>query len=236
MRLRLQESLEQTVASRAHELEAQNFALQFQMNPHFLYNTITNISILAEEADQMTIVAFCQDLSSMLRYISSHDTSPVRLAEELEHTTNYINLMKLRYEDNIEFHVDIPKQLQIIYIPKLIIQPFVENAFKYGIHVNPPWIISITSQVDNHRWKLIIRDNGQGFQKNHLQQLKHLIAITDPYHRIPNLKINGMGLINVYARLKLLYNNHCTLDIDNHPAGGAVITIIVNKEVSTDNA
>ncbi|WP_173217524.1 sensor histidine kinase [Paenibacillus alba] len=82
MRLRLQESLEQTVASRAHELESQNFALQTQMNPHFLYNTITNISILAEEADQMTIVAFCQDLSSMLRYISSHDTSPVRLAEE----------------------------------------------------------------------------------------------------------------------------------------------------------
>ncbi|MCJ8014244.1 histidine kinase [Paenibacillus sp. KQZ6P-2] len=230
MRLRLQQSLEETVASRAHELEAHNFALQAQMNPHFLYNTITNISILAEESGQQSIVEWCERLSQMLRYISSNHAAPVPLSEELEHTSNYLNLMKLRYEDNIQFVIDVPEPLQQIEVPKLIVQPIVENAMKYGIHVEPPWIISITGTLYADRWELIIHDNGHGFEEERIRQLTEQFRATDPLVKIPTLRINGMGLLNIYSRLKLLFGNRFAMNIANHPHGGALVSIIVKHE------
>ncbi|WP_314587984.1 histidine kinase [Paenibacillus terrigena] len=230
MRLRLQQSLEETVASRTHELEAHNFALQAQMNPHFLYNTVTNISILAEENGQQSIVKWCERLSQMLRYISSKNAAPVPLSEELEHTGNYLNLMKLRYEDNIQFVIDVPESLRQVEVPKLIIQPLVENAMKYGIHVDPPWIISITGTLHADRWELVIHDNGHGFEEDQIRQLTEQFEATDPLVKIPTLRISGMGLLNIYSRLKLLFGNRFEMNISNRSHGGALVSIIVKHE------
>lgn len=230
MRLRLQESLEETVASREQELEAHKFALQAQMNPHFLYNTITNISILAEDQGQTSIVGCCEKLAQMLRYISSTDAAPVPLAEELEHASNYLNLMQLRYEDNIRFSIDVPVALTHIEVPKLIVQPIVENAIKYGIHVDPPWIISITGTVKEDHWELTIRDNGHGFEEDSLTQLRKQFEATDPTVKIPALRINGMGLMNIYTRLRLFFGNRFAMNVSNHLEGGALVTLIVHHE------
>lgn len=230
MRLRLQQSLDEAIVSREHELEAHKFALQAQMNPHFLYNTITNISILAEDQGQTAIVGCCEQLSRMLRYISSSDAAPVSLSEELDHASDYLNLMKLRYEDNIQFSFEVPAALQRVEVPKLIVQPIVENAIKYGIHVDPPWIIAITGTLFEDRWELDVRDNGHGFGAERLAELRNQLATTDPTVRIPSLRINGMGLLNIYTRLKLLFGSRFAMNVSDHPEGGALVTLIVYHE------
>ncbi|NQX66492.1 histidine kinase [Paenibacillus alba] len=227
MRLRLQESLDEAISSRSHELEARMFALQAQMNPHFLYNTITNVSVMAEESGQQSIVDVCESLSVMLRYISSEHAAPVKLCEELEHTNSYLNLMKLRYEDDIIVHMDVSDSLLDLDVPKLMLQPIVENCMKYGIHIDPPWIITIIGRQVSGGWELTIRDNGKGFNADEIVHLQEQFAKTDPLVRIPNLKINGMGLLNIYARLTLLFGDALIFTLSNHPEGGAVVTICI---------
>ncbi|GFZ91642.1 histidine kinase [Paenibacillus marchantiophytorum] len=227
MRLRLQESLQEAIASRAHELEARMFALQAQMNPHFLYNTITNVSIMAEENGQQSIVEVCENLSAMLRYISSEHAAPVKFREELEHTRSYLNLMRLRYEDDIVVHIDVSDSLLDLDVPKLMLQPIVENCMKYAIHIDPPWIITIVGRTLPGGWELTIRDNGQGFDADAIVHLQEQFEKTDPLVRIPNLKINGMGLLNIYSRLTLLFGDLLRFTLSNHPEGGAVVTISI---------
>lgn len=229
MRLRLQESLEETIAARAHELEAHNFALQSQMNPHFLYNTITNISIMAEEQNQQSIVDSCESLTHMLRYIASSHAAPVLLQEELEHTSNYLSLMKLRYEDKLQFKVDISPALLKQEIPKLTIQPLVENALKYGIHTDPPWQIEITGTLSEDQWELMIRDSGHGFEEDQLRKLEEQLNSTDPHIKVPSLRISGMGLLNIYSRMKLHFGEQFLMQFENAPAGGAIVRLIVKR-------
>ncbi|QGQ99412.1 HAMP domain-containing protein [Paenibacillus psychroresistens] len=225
MCLRLKESLDEAVSSRAHEIEAQMFALQAQMNPHFLYNTLANISIMAEESNQTAIVDVCDSLSNMLRYVSSEDAAPVYMEQELKHTLDYLNLMKLRYEDQLIFEINIPDTMLEIQIPKLVIQPLVENCTKYAFKSNPPWRIRITGSSYADRWELSISDNGEGFEPGVIEGLKEQFRTADLLKSMPSLKINGMGLMNIYIRLKLLYGDKMIFKLDNRFEGGAVITI-----------
>lgn len=227
MRIRLQESLNEAISSRAYELEARMFALQAQMNPHFLYNTITNVSVMAEENGQQSIVEVCDSLSVMLRYISSEHAAPVKLRDEIEHTLNYLQLMKLRFEENIVFNIHVSEELLNVEFPKLIVQPIVENSMKYGINIDPPWLITVAGHSFQDRWELTIRDNGPGFTESELAYLLEQFETIDPLVKIPTLKINGMGLLNIYCRLKLLFGNKLTFHIGNHQSGGAVITICI---------
>ena len=231
MRERLQESLEEVITARLREMEANMFALQAQMNPHFLYNMISNISIMAEESHQGAIAEVCARLSGMLRYISSGSTAPVTLQQELDHTLNYLQLMRLRYEDGVRFEIDVPEALRALEVPKLIVQPLAENSMKYAIHADPPWVISIRGHDFPDRWELEIRDNGPGFAEPKLRQLKAKLASAHPMIRKPYLQIDGMGILNIYIRLKLFFDNRAEMELGNHPAGGAVVTIVVRKKL-----
>jgi len=100
---------------------------------------------------------------------------------------------------------------------------------KYGIHIDPPWIFTISGAKYADRWELVIRDNGHGFEEDRIRQLKEQFEITDPSVKIPSLRINGMGLLNIYTRLTLLFGNRFAMNIGNHPEGGALITIVVSN-------
>lgn len=222
---KLQKSFEELLQSRSHEMQAHFLALQSQMNPHFLYNIIANISVMAEENDDMEVVAVCSDISSMLRYISSDSHTPVSIEQELEHTLNFIHVMKVRYEDNIRLDIQVPDDMLGIMVPKLIIQPLVENCLKFAVHVDPPWRISIEGKCYDNRWYMVIRDNGTGFDDMFLNELQDRMSSIDLSDYAMKLKPNGMGLINIYVRLKLLYKSEAIFELSNHPDGGAVVMI-----------
>lgn len=222
---KLKSSLEETVLSRSHEMYARLLALQSQMNPHFLYNIITVISIMAEEDDSPRIVKSCRDLSNMLRYITSDYTLSVTLREELEHTLNFLNLMKVRYGSDLNFSVNIPESMMDIRLPKLVVQPLVENCTKYAFHVDPPWNIEINGRQDAAGWEISIGDNGEGFDEAWMKSALERLSSLKHGNNALGLKIDGMGLVNIYARLGLIYGENSIFKLQNKADGGAMVTI-----------
>jgi two-component system, sensor histidine kinase YesM len=225
MCIRLKSSLEEAVSARSHEIQAQMLALQSQMNPHFLYNTITIISIMAESEGNDRILKACMDLSGMLRYISAGSSGQVTVQQELEHTLNYLNLMKARYQDKLNFTLDIPEYMNEIKIPKLTIQPLVENCTKYALNLDPPWKIGIVGRLCGEVWEIAVHDNGQGFDEKWLAETQKKLDAADSSQILPGLKLDGMGLVNIYLRLKLKYGEKAVFRLHNNPEGGAAVTV-----------
>ncbi|WP_187273937.1 sensor histidine kinase [Paenibacillus sp. N3.4] len=221
MCIRLQDSIEEVIQSRSQEMQARMVALQSQMNPHFLYNTITLISIMAEEKEDHGIVQVCKHLSKMLRYILSNHARNVTMSDEVEYAASYLTLMQIRYGEKLRFHIEVDPAIMEVAVPILIIQPIVENCMKYGIHVAPPWQIELTGKTEGETWTIQIRDYGGGFTPEALQ------ALFEPkvnlYAQEPQGK--GMGLKNIAARLQLLYGEQAIFKASNHPEGGACIVI-----------
>ncbi len=129
---RLELSMDQVVELRTNEMKAHMMALQSQMNPHFLYNTLAVINGSAIENDYIKICNMCHKLSNMLRYTSSFSESLVPIQDEINHATSYLDLMKDRFEDGLTYHIKIDSTLGNIHVPKLILQPIIENCFNHG--------------------------------------------------------------------------------------------------------
>lgn len=226
MKENLQSSLQNTIEARTQAVNAKMLALQSQMNPHFLYNTLSSISILAEDGENEKVVKMCEDLSMLLRYIASGNSAMVTIEEELKHTISYMNLIKVKYEERIQFRLEIEDKMKEIKVPKLMIQPLVENSVKYGLNVTPPWVIGIYGICKNGYWYLEVKDNGTGFSDEYLDNFrKEAKGISDENRPIPELEVNGMGILNLYLRLWLLYGDKMFFEIGNHALGGAQITI-----------
>jgi two-component system sensor histidine kinase YesM len=224
MNAKLQHSVETLLFSQSQEIRATMAALSSQMNPHFLFNTITTISIMAEEGMSGEITRLCQKLSSMLRYISSEASNEVSLGAEIAYTSTYLECMKIRYPEDLLYLIEIEDELLNIPIPKLLIQPLVENCMKHGIHVQSPWRIRISGKVFEDQWTITVSDNGPGMSGDKRKELFEKINELDKSNKFPGLNVEGMGLINIYFRLKLTYNELMIFHIDES-SSGFVITI-----------
>lgn len=226
MKENLQNSLQNTIEARTQAVNAKMLALQSQMNPHFLYNTLSSISILAEDGENEKVVKMCEDLSMLLRYIASGNGTMVTIEEELKHTISYMNLIKVKYEERIQFKLETEDKMKEIKVPKLMIQPLVENSVKYGLNVTPPWIIEIHGICKDGYWYLQVKDNGTGFSEEYLKNFwEEAKGISGENRPVPELEVNGMGILNLYLRLWLLYGDKMFFEIGNHTLGGAQITI-----------
>ncbi|PQP85228.1 sensor histidine kinase [Paenibacillus sp. PCH8] len=223
----LVQSFQDRLAMKSQETEARLLALQSQMNPHFLYNNITNISIMAEEGMNEQIVAFCANIASMLRYISTPGKNGVPLSQELDYCERYLECMKIRFEDDLHYEFHIPEEMKYIQVPMLMVQPLLENAMKYGLGDTPPWKLNITGELDavQQTWQIHVEDNGPGMEPEALAKIMHYIEQSQEWERMPDLEINGMGLKNIWVRLKLWYGTAAHMQITNKPSGGVQITI-----------
>lgn len=222
----LRKSADETVLARSALLQAKLLALQAQMNPHFLYNTLNAISVMAEDEGALQTVDMIMALSQMLTYLTNGDIQkPVALDKELDYTMNFIALMKIRYEDAIDVQVDIPEDMRRIRIPKLVMQPFVENWSKYGMVAEGQSRLRICGKLEGGHWLLRIEDNGPGFDTVVLDQLHREIKDFAATGKIPDLKINKMGLLNIYIRMSFAYGRDFAFRVENRPEGGGRIEI-----------
>lgn len=225
MNIKVKKSVEDLLLSQQQEMQSKMLALQSQMNPHFLYNTLATVSAMAEENMDEQIVEMCGYVSDMLRYISSDRSPSVSIATEIEYTEKYLACMKFRYGNKLSYSIEIDDRMREIQIPKLVIQPLVENALKYGTHREPPWNVRIFGYVSSGFWQLTVQDNGCGFDQETLGDLNEKIREIDQKGLLPSLELEGMGLLNIYIRMKLTYKNQMIFSIADHPQGGAAITI-----------
>ncbi len=228
---RLHNSMEENVKSKEHELRANMIALQSQMDPHFLFNMLSVIKAFSKENDTATIELVCDYLSSILRYISNYLDHTATIGDELAHAENYLKLMKIRYEENFSYtiHNNAFPDISTMQIPKLVLQPILENCFKHGFKKTlPPWQITIHCYCVNHYdWVISVSDNGIGFDEASRKKLYEKVDefSQSPIDSLESFKIGGMGLVNTLIRLKLKYKENFFFQLDNLEAGGTCISI-----------
>lgn len=212
---KLRSTSREVLLLRNEETRAKLQATQSLINPHFLYNSLTNISAMAEEDMNDDIVKICEALCIHFRYISASGEMIVPLGKELEKSRSYLECMQLRFTEELEYTFDIPDVVREVPVPKLIAQPVLENAFKYAFVCRPPWKLSIAARLDGEHWKLTIEDNVGTMTDEKKQELLRLYKNLDLNDELKSMKIGGMGLKNVYLRLRLLYGKDAVFCIEN---------------------
>lgn len=209
------------------QLKAQYDSLQAQVNPHFIYNVLNVISYRGLINKDEIICDMCNNLASMLRYSTNTKEKESSISNEIEYLKQYFYLLKKRYLHKLEFSIDIDKKIEDQVITKIVLQQIVENSITHGLaNTTEIMEIVVTGWEENGRWYLKVCDNGQGFSKevlNNLENLQKEVAkkLINSQSNI-ELEIGGMGLINTYARLFLLYGDDLVFILANNDYGAEV--------------
>jgi two-component system sensor histidine kinase YesM len=226
MRLKLNDSVQEAVSLRAHEKEAQLVALQSQLNPHFLHNMLQTIAVMADEGEVAPIQSLIINLSKVLRYVSSTTETTATLGMEVEYAESYLAAMRARFGDSLEYVIDVPVSMRAIVVPRLIVQPFIENCFKYATASRPPWRIELRGAASEDGWTIRILDNGDGFSEATIGRVAERVsARRQKGEGLAPMSISGMGILNSYERLRLTYGERTCFQVRNRSGGGAEVVI-----------
>lgn len=225
MYTRLEGSTRELMSAKIEEIRAKMIATQSMIKPHFIFNNLANISIMAEENMNDEIVILCKNLCDYLRYISADSLTTVDIPTEIYYTEKYLECMKIRYGKRLEYYFDIPEEMEKVKISKLTIQPIIENSLKYAFRNDPPWILRITGQINEKGWEISITDNGVGIKDEYREEIIDNQMRIKKTKDISTMQIGGMGLANVYLRLILLHGEDAQLIFENIEGGGTKVII-----------
>lgn len=185
--------------------------LQAQINPHFLYNTLDTIIWLAEDKQHEQVVQMVDQLSIFFRTTLSKGQDFITLAEEESHVTSYLEIQQFRYQDILEYEVDMDPEIHNYYILKICLQPIVENALYHGLkNKRGKGKLTVTGKQKGDYLHFCVKDTGRGMTPEELNVLKKRIQGSD----LPESK-NGFGLQNVNERLCLNYGEECCLHVNS---------------------
>lgn len=191
---------------------AQLHALQNQIHSHFLYNALESIRMLAVEENQEQISDALVTLGQLMRYSLRWRSDIVELRAELGHINNYISFINFMEEGTFNLVVDIPEPFLTYEIPKMSIQPIVENVVQHA-GLGNPITIRIEATMEEDRLLLRVRDNGSGIGEEELRELRKRLR----EEKLPRQVDRGVGLENVHRRLLLQYGNSFGLSITSEP-------------------
>ncbi len=206
--------------------KAEYKALQAQINPHFLYNTLDTMSSIASIQNCQTVSNLCQSLSNIFRYSLDIKHPFSTVAKEIVHLKNYIFVMNVRMRDNVTYSFDIDESVLQDSIPRISIQPLVENAINHGLrNKKGEKTIAIQAVKEDGILKIAVKDNGVGMDADEMnQRLKQ--------NRIDVVETgNSIGLFNINARMKMLYGEKFGLLIESSDAGTNVILRIPSVKI-----
>lgn len=222
---KLKISMDELIDTRQQELKSRTLALQSQVNPHFYYNTLYSIIVLAENEQSKEVIQVCRNLSTIMRYITDNTNNVVSIRSELDYVNKYLYCMKVRYQSSLNYTIDLDNLLLELQVPKLIIQPIVENAIKYGTTCAPPWNISIVGHVYDTHWQIDIIDSGYGFSTEDIAIISKRIKEVNDNPGMPEMKINGLGIVNVYMRWKIYCQDTMIFNYGNTVDGHGIVSI-----------
>lgn len=218
----------QTVEKNQAQLRANEYNLLLhQINPHFLYNTLDNIHMLARmNGDDKTVRLIC-DLSSYLRISLSKGHETITVSDELEHIQSYMSIEQIRTDNLFSYSIDADPHTFQYQIPKLVIQPIVENSIKYGFsQFHCEGQIHISVKEHDSRLVLAVHNNGLSIAPDIMQTLNQmpfqpLETITDTFPSMPG----GYGIANVICRLKLRYDTAFSIVYESQNGTTCTITL-----------
>ena len=227
---RNKELIAQTFKSAVEKRDAQLRALQAQINPHFMYNTLQVIGGMALKKDAPEIYQVTLALSDILRYSLNFSEEMVTLEEEIRYLKSYVTIQNKRFNDRIELRLKLQPDTLHLRIPKLILQPLAENSFEHGLTEKPgAWILTIESRRGDHSELIIsVMDNGTGFTEERLKDIQEMLekSADDALH-----KDSQIGLANVDARIRLCSpGNGYGVFIESSESQGTTVRVVLKAE------
>jgi len=216
--------------------DAEISALQEQINPHFLYNTLESINWRAQLAGEQEIALMIQALSRIMDgSINRDNTKFITVAEEVEYMEKYMFLVQMRYSETLTFKLEIDEAAKKCYVPKLIIQPLLENAVKHGIEPVGEGEIILRVGSKEGRLMVEVEDNGQGMTLTELQQIHDIINVEIRDVHIQKGKRRSIGFQNVARRIELIYNGKAKIFVYSKENYKTVITLDLPEVISLDD-
>ncbi|MCR4568679.1 MAG: sensor histidine kinase [Pseudobutyrivibrio sp.] len=195
--------------------------IQAQVNPHFLYNTLDTIIWLVEADQKAESIKMVSALSDFFRFGLSRGQDVISLEEEQKHVLSYLSIQKIRYQDRMDYKVNIPESLYKYSVPKLTLQPLVENSIYHGIKLQrEKGSIRVDAVEVGDKIELTVKDNGAGMTTERLEELRKAIKTGE--------KI-GFGLRTVHERMQLLFGEEYGLTISSAEGVGTTITAVIPK-------
>lgn len=223
MMTRIQELVEKNRAIEREKNLAEIKALQMQINPHFLYNTLNSIYSLSKQYGVKPVMDMTYSLSSMFRIIFSQTEDTVTIRESVEQLKHYVTIQKIRFEDKLNVIFDIEEEIYACKVPRLLIQPLVENSIVHGIEKKKgKGEVNIIGYRMNEMIKIIVQDDGVGIEEKRLLQIRKMLE-NDETKEDKDM----IALKNVNRRLKLNYGNKFGLNIFSAEGRGTTVELLL---------
>ena len=218
---RLQDLIDENRREQENLKKSELRALQAQINPHFLYNTLDAIVWLAEAGQSREVIHITRALSDFFRISLSQGKDWIPLSEEVKHLTGYLTIQKIRYRDILDYEIDIPEELGDIQVLKLLLQPLVENAIYHGVkHRRGRGLVQVTGHAEGGWLILRVRDNGAGMGAQRLAEVRAGLCAERG-------ESAGYGLFNVNKRIQLYYNQARGVEIESAEGVGTQVSLRV---------
>ena len=217
---RIHELMEQNVHEQEEKRKSELKALQSQINPHFLYNTLDSIIWMAEGKKNEEVVLMTASLARLLRQSISNEDEVVPIANEVEYARSYLTIQKMRYKDKLEFQIEVVSSILYIPLIKLVLQPIIENAIYHGLkYKESKGLLIVKGFMKDGNAVLQVIDDGVGMDEETLAHIydKHKVN----YHS------NGVGVYNVQKRLKLYYGEDYGITYTSELGKGTTATITI---------
>ncbi len=219
---KINELLEQVKKEQIRLRKAEFELLQSQINPHFLYNTLDTIVWLAEAGEQKKVVKMVGSLSEFFRTSLNQGKDIISIKEELQHVRSYLEIQQVRYQDILQYDIQVEEELYKYLIPKITIQPLVENALYHGIkNKRGAGKIIISGRQEEDHFSILIEDNGIGISKERLSQVRAGVK-----NKVSTGK-DIYGLYNVNERIHLNFGEKYGIIIESTYGEGTVVSVIL---------
>lgn len=197
-------------------------ALQTQIRPHFLFNTLNTISIAAKEHQTEKVDTLISSLTNSIHYSLDHSPAPVTLSSELHALRSYIDLMQIRYDHRFTVDMDIDPAALELTLPKFTLQPLVENSIFHGLVLKESGgTLFIGATRYQNTWDIIIEDTGLGIEEEQLKALKERLKLAE----VEQFETRHIGMSNVHHRLKLTYGDRYHIHISSTVGQGTQIVL-----------
>ncbi|WP_229672719.1 sensor histidine kinase [Pullulanibacillus camelliae] len=227
---RIDELINKVHRAELRKKEADYLVLQAQVNPHFLYNTLEAIRMLAEMNDDHEVVEAMYTLSKLLRYSLSSGGNITTLEKEIENIRDYLKIHKLRMMDRLQYEIVIDAAIHEVHCPRFILQPLVENCIHHGLStLRKPGQIKVMITEKGEDLKIEIADNGKGITEERLAVI-HGVMNNTLERSLLETKHTGLGIYNVSERVKAYFGVGSTLDIVSEPGQGTSYIMLIKRD------
>ncbi|MFP3043211.1 sensor histidine kinase [Treponema primitia] len=201
-------------------------ALQMQINPHFLYNTLDSVIWMAEGGKEQDVIAMSSALARLFRLSISKGKEIIDVASEIEHVKNYLTIQKIRYKDRLDYRIEVDEDIMHFKIVKIILQPLVENAIYHGIKNNSvAGAVIITGCRTERGMDLAVRDDGAGMDRDTLERVRARLVRGNTADPPSPGRGSGVGVGNVDERIKLYFGAEYGLEFESREDEGTTVFI-----------